>query len=449
MQPCLFLFMIKLVYEKLSVVIPSYNEAKTVGHVVGEVLKLGEVDELILVDDGSKDTTTKKIEKFKKDERFKYIKHAKNEGKGVALKTGIKASTNDVILLLDADLKNITAQKIKNIFMPVLEDKVDVSRASFSLSRGRVTEIAVKPMMKILFPDIELEQPITGQVCAKKEFLERIDLENRWGVDIGILLDAMQEGQRIKEVNIGKLEHKAQSMEEKAEMARQVLETMIKKTGLIHHKYKMVVFTFDKTLIQKSTLRRIYQKLGIYQEIFSLYQGYMKNDINFSKYLTKAARLFKGKRITDIEEICNSLPVQDYSSEVVSSLKHRKYQVALVSNIFLPIVEPFCKKLGITAYDAVGLEQKNGILTGNITTESKDKWFTKEQDEAFKKSFQRVLIKTRVKAVETIMVANAIGWKTVLGIVGMALAYKPEQKELKEYVDKTIHVLPELLALVE
>jgi len=244
-----YLSMKNLVYEKLSAIMPSYNEARTVGRVVGEVLKLAEIDELILVDDGSTDKTAKKIEKFKKDKRFKYIKHLKNKGKGAALKTGIGKAENQVILLLDADLKNITAQKIKKIYMPVLEGEVDVSRASFSLSRGRVTEIAVKSMMKIVFLDVELEQPITGQVCAKKSFLERIDLENRWGVDIGILLDAMREGQVIKEVNIGKIDHKARSMEDKAEMAKQVLETMIKKTGLIQNKYKMVVFTFDKTFL--------------------------------------------------------------------------------------------------------------------------------------------------------------------------------------------------------
>jgi len=181
----------------------------------------------------------------------------------------------------------------------------------------------------------------------------------------------------------------------------------------------------------------------------TLYQSYTKERLTFSQYLKKAAVLFKGKKVSDIEEICNSLPVQDYSDEVIKALRQRKFQVALVSNAFMPVVEPFCKKLGITTYDAIGLEKKDGILTGNVTEESKNKWFTKEQDEAFKKSFQRILIKTKVKAIETIMVANAIGWKTVLGIVGMALAYKPEQKELKEYVDKTIHVLPEILALVE
>ncbi|OQA52870.1 MAG: Glucosyl-3-phosphoglycerate synthase [candidate division WS2 bacterium ADurb.Bin280] len=432
-----------------SVVIPAYNEGKTVSYVVGEALKAKEVGEVIVVDDGSSDNTEQKLEKLKTNLKFVYVKHLKNRGKGAAVKTGVKKAKYDAILMLDADLKNITVDKIRKIYMPVLKDEVDVSRGAFRRKRGRVTEYAVKPMMEILFPGMYFEQPISGQICAKKSFLESVDFESRYGVDIGLLFDAIKSGQRIIEVDIGHLVHKANKEDVIGEMSRQVLETMIKKAGLIQHKYKVVVFTFDKTLIQTRSLGRIYHKLGIEKEMAKLNDELCSGKTQYGKYVQKVARLYKDRKISEIEEIVDGVLLSQYAKEIIDALKKRKYQVALVSTNISPIVQAAAKKLGIPIIDCPHLEQKNGKLTGDLTVQSKEKWASSAVEVANQKALARLLARAKAKHSESVMVVNHPAWLPIIEKVGLSVAFRPEASELKERADKTIHVLPEILALIE
>lgn len=441
--------MVQNTYNKLSVVIPAFNESKTLTKIVDEVLKLKEAVEVILVDDGSTDETPQKILKYKNQPRFHYIKHNRNKGKGVALKTGISRASNEIILLLDADLKNITDKKIKKIIQPVLRNEVDLSRAGFRLSRGRVTEIAVKPMMRILFPGVYFDQPISGQICAKKSFLQTLDLESKWGVDIGILLDAIQAGQRIVEVDIGELIHKARPDSEKAEMAEQVLETMIKKAGLIQHKYELVIFTLDNTLVPKSFLNFIFEKLGKKEEFEKLQTKFLKGEIGSSDFLTKSAALLKGISLKTLEEISGKLPIAKYSSEVINALKKRKYQVGIISSNFSPIVSPIAKRLGVEMTDSIYLENINGKLNGKISQKSVEKWVNLPLEEAFIKAFNRIIQRVKVKPLEVIMVANSSKCVPLCLKSGFSIAFKSNDPILKEIADKTINILPEILAIIE
>lgn len=437
------------IYEKFSVVVPSYNEAKRVGKVIEEILKIKEVGELILVDDGSVDNTKIKIQKYKADPRFIYIRHSRNKGKGQALKTGVERAKNEVIQFLDADLMNITHDKIRKIALPVLKDEVDVSRGAFTRRRGRVTEYAVKPMMAILFPNMYFSQPISGQICSKKEFLKTVDFESRYGVDIGILFDAIESGQRIIEVNIGKLKHKANTEEVIRDMSKQVLETMIKKAGLIRHKYKLVIFTLDDTLIPKNSLDHIFKKLKIYDEIQKNQQLLKQGKIELKTFLIRNALLFKDKKFSDIESICNKVKLVKYAKEVISALKKRRYNVGIISSNFYPVGGSIAKRLGADYIDCVGLEIDRGILTGKITIPSQNRWFNNNLEDSYTKAFFNIVRKAKAKPSETIMVANTARAIPLMKLAGFRLAYKPKEQELKEVADKIISLHAEILALIE
>ncbi len=88
---------------KLSIIIPVYNEEKTISKVIDAVLriKFKIPTELIVVDDGSTDDTVKQIDRKK----VKLIVHGKNKGKGAAVRTGIDSATGDYIIIQDADLE--------------------------------------------------------------------------------------------------------------------------------------------------------------------------------------------------------------------------------------------------------------------------------------------------------------------------------------------------------
>jgi len=115
-------------YKKLSVVIPCYNESKTIEELIGKVMSADSCDlekEIIIVDDGSKDGTRDILNKFKSKKNFKIIFHKKNTGKGGALKTGFKVSTGDIVLIQDADLE-YDPSEYPLLLQPILDNQADV-----------------------------------------------------------------------------------------------------------------------------------------------------------------------------------------------------------------------------------------------------------------------------------------------------------------------------------
>ncbi len=111
---------------KLSIIIPVFNEKKTIIKVVGRVSKaiIPDFDkEIIIVDDGSTDGTVNELKKIKED--FKIIYHGKNQGKGAAVRTGIKKATGDYIIIQDADLE-YNPEQIKLLTGKVVKENAKV-----------------------------------------------------------------------------------------------------------------------------------------------------------------------------------------------------------------------------------------------------------------------------------------------------------------------------------
>ena len=95
---------------KLSILIPCYNEVSSIDLIINKVLKNLEFYnfsnyEIVIVDDFSNDGTKKKLEMFSKNEKFRIILHDHNQGKGAAIRTGIKNINGDILIIQDADLE--------------------------------------------------------------------------------------------------------------------------------------------------------------------------------------------------------------------------------------------------------------------------------------------------------------------------------------------------------
>ncbi len=208
---------------RVSVVIPAFNEENTVAKVVRTAFSSSYVNEVIVVDDGSTDDTYNEAKRA----GAKIISHASNRGKGAALKTGFKHSKGDIVVFLDADLHNITPQKIDKMIKPILEGKTDITKTKFKRRAGRVTELTAKPLLKFFFPEIRFEQPLSGQFAAKRNILQKINFEDDYGVDVGIILDADVQGLKIEEVDIGKLEHDMGSLSDLNIVATEVVRTIV------------------------------------------------------------------------------------------------------------------------------------------------------------------------------------------------------------------------------
>ena len=120
----------------LSVVVPIYNEEKTLETIVGKILEIPQLLEIVLVDDCSQDTTPQVIARLV--ERYPTLitttRHAKNGGKTEALKTGFRLTKGDIVIVQDADLE-YDPLEIPEVISPILAGNADVVFGSRFLVR--------------------------------------------------------------------------------------------------------------------------------------------------------------------------------------------------------------------------------------------------------------------------------------------------------------------------
>ena len=214
-------------YQKVSVIIPAYNEEDTVAKVVKVVKAVSFVDEIIVVNDGSNDNTAEEAE----NAGAIVINHETNKGKGQALYTGYKEAECDIIAFIDADIYNLTSKKVEAMIRPILEGEAEITKTKFARESGRVTELTAKPLLNFFFPEISFEQPLSGQFAARKEILKRINFESDYGVDVGIVIDADVQGISILEVDIGAIQHDMSPLSDLNLMANEVVRTIINRAN--------------------------------------------------------------------------------------------------------------------------------------------------------------------------------------------------------------------------
>lgn len=110
----------KPVTESVSCIIPAYNEERTIANPLKVALTYPGFKEVIVIDDGSADDTVKVVEKLqKKHPSLVLVKHKKNQGKAAAVLTGVMKSKSDIIVMLDADLLDLTFAHLDSLINPV------------------------------------------------------------------------------------------------------------------------------------------------------------------------------------------------------------------------------------------------------------------------------------------------------------------------------------------
>ena len=109
----------------LSVIIPTYNEQRTIAEVVRRVLAQPAVAEVLVVDDGSTDDTAKAIRAAAFPPHVRLLEHPENQGKGAAIRTGIAAATQGMIIIQDADFEYDPAD-YPAVLQPILDGRADV-----------------------------------------------------------------------------------------------------------------------------------------------------------------------------------------------------------------------------------------------------------------------------------------------------------------------------------
>lgn len=193
----------------LSVVIPVYNELKTIGRILSRVGSLPLNLELIIVDDCSTDGTREVLEKIKDLPRIKVILKEKNAGKGAALRTGFEHAAGDFIVVQDADLE-YNPTDIPALIQPLLRDEADVVYGSRFIGEEIQDESwihragnAVLTGASNLFSGLKLTDMETCYKAFNREVLKDITIEqDRFGIEPELTAKLARRGYRFKEVPI-------------------------------------------------------------------------------------------------------------------------------------------------------------------------------------------------------------------------------------------------------
>ncbi|MEQ9824903.1 MAG: glucosyl-3-phosphoglycerate synthase [Puniceicoccaceae bacterium] len=199
---------------KVSVCIPTLNEEKTIGKEIvilrSELMdRYPLIDELAVIDSGSTDDTLKVASSFGADTYLSaeiLPKTGFKRGKGENLWKAVHQLEGDILCYVDADIKNIHPRFVYGLVAPLIyRDEVHYVKAFYDRplafssgirpsGGGRVTEILVRPLFSLFFPELTaLIQPLSGEYAVRRMVLEKIPFPIGYGVETSHILDVYRE----------------------------------------------------------------------------------------------------------------------------------------------------------------------------------------------------------------------------------------------------------------
>ena len=181
---------------KTSIIICTYNEERTIAYVVGQCCQYNPDAEIIVVDDGSVDSTEKVLTELSGKYKFRYEKLTENTGKSRAMVHGVEKASNEIILFFDADVSNIKKEHFHSLLKPIIEKEADM--------------VLGQPSETLIDYRINPFKSLTGERALLKEDIIPVlnDIkETRFGVEAFINLYYQSIGKRIKYVLLDGLKH--------------------------------------------------------------------------------------------------------------------------------------------------------------------------------------------------------------------------------------------------
>lgn len=234
--------------RRISVVLPARDEEQTVGGIVAQIRRrlmedVSLVDELIVIDSRSSDATAAVAAAagatvFHQDRILP--DQPRMDGKGDALWKGLAASTGDIVLFVDSDLRDFTTHFIVGLLGPLLcESGVVFVKAHYLRplttdqvtvpgGGGRVSELVARPLINMFWPRLAgFVQPLAGEYGGYRDVLEQIPFTTGYGVEFAMLVDLLNLVglDALAQVDLGTRTHRHHDIEALGRMAAQILHT--------------------------------------------------------------------------------------------------------------------------------------------------------------------------------------------------------------------------------
>jgi glucosyl-3-phosphoglycerate synthase len=372
----------------VSVVIPVLNEARTIDRLVRLVRLNPRVLEVVVVDDGSVDETGDIASRAGARVMMSTLL-----GKGASMEDGLEAASGEIVLFLDGDLLQICDDLVEKMTAPIVAGQADLVKAKFSRDAGRVTVLTARPLLGAFFPELAgFEQPLGGIVAARRSLLARVHLENDYGVDVGLLIDATMKGARVVEVDIGRIDHESQSLEALGEMAKQVTRVLLDRAwrydrlsiNLVREmeeterrtraalfpvaactdgERKFALFDMDGVLADGRFVVELAGRVGAQDELLRFLDNKMLSDVERTRAI---GALFTAVPLEVFEETARSLPLVDGAVETVVALRRAGYVVGILTDSFYVASEIVRRRVFADFSVAHLMRFRNRLATGEV-----------------------------------------------------------------------------------
>lgn len=242
---------------KISLCLPTLNEEKTIAKEIvifkSELMtRYPLLDEIIVVDSGSTDHTRQIASEFGADvyEATDILPHLEQfKGKGENLWKALYITKGDIIVYLDADIKNIHHRFAYGLIAPLLlNEQIKYTKAFYDrpiatsdnkvrpTGGGRVTELVIRPLFALFFPELtQILQPLSGEYAGYREIFEQIPFPIGYGVETSMILDIYHRWglDVMAQVDLEKRVHHNQDTKALGKMAFAILKTFINRKAAL------------------------------------------------------------------------------------------------------------------------------------------------------------------------------------------------------------------------
>jgi glucosyl-3-phosphoglycerate synthase len=375
--------------EKISVVVPVLNESRTIASVVRFAKKSPLVGEVLVVDDGSIDNTPQLAEAA-----GARVVTSSMLGKGVSMEDALQEARYEILLFLDGDLRGLHRDLVQKMVTPLLRNETDFVKAKFTRAAGRVTVLTAKPLLRTYFPELaHLTQPLGGIIAARRDLLRQLRFENDYGVDVGLLIDALAQRARIFEVDIGSLSHDSKPLNLLGDMATQVARTILERAAewgrlritslraarerdrlhrtdlrnslhMLKQTTKLALLDMDGTLLNGRFVVELATRTDRMEQLDKLLDNPTMDAIGRTR---KIANIFAGVHQKEFLQTARQIPLMPGAVEMVVGLRKLGYLVGIVTDSFRIAAETVRRRVFADFVIAHVMKFHNDKASGRLT----------------------------------------------------------------------------------